>query len=55
MTARSCCNVATSDSRFEPFSAPTTDGGPHRLKFARRCLDIPGWIVSGTILAVMPK
>jgi hypothetical protein len=55
VTARRCCEVAASDSRPEPFAAPTTDGGPHPLKFARCCLDISGWIVSGAILAVMPK
>jgi hypothetical protein len=34
---------------------PTTDGKPHPLTFARRCLDIAGWIVAGAILALMPK
>jgi len=50
-----CCEVAASDSRSEPFTAPTTDGEPHPLTFARRCLDIAGWIVPGAILALMPK
>jgi predicted 3-demethylubiquinone-9 3-methyltransferase (glyoxalase superfamily) len=34
-----CCEVASSDSRSEPFAAPITDGAPHRLAFARPCLD----------------
>ena len=50
-----CCEVAASDSRSEPFAAPTTDGEPHRLTFARRCLDIAGWTVPGAILALVPK
>ena len=50
-----CCEVAASDSRSEPFAAPTTDGTPHRLTLARRCLDIAGWIVPGAILALVPK
>ena len=47
MNARPCCEVAASDSRSEPFAAPATDGEPHPPTFARRCLDIAGWIVSG--------
>ena len=55
MNTHRCCEVAASDSRSEPFAAPTTDGEPHRLTFARRCLDIAGWIVPGAILALVPK
>jgi hypothetical protein len=50
-----CCAVGASDSRSEPFAAPTTDGESHPLTFARRCLDIAGWMVPGTILALLPK
>lgn len=52
---RRCCEVAASDSRSGPFAAPTADGAEHRLTFARRCLDIVGWIVPGAILALVPK
>jgi hypothetical protein len=48
-----CCKFSASDSRSEPFTAPPTDGEP--LTFARRCLDIAGWLVPGAILALMPK
>ncbi|MGH8532589.1 MAG: hypothetical protein ACREV1_07645 [Gammaproteobacteria bacterium] len=54
MNTHRCCEAA-SDSRSKPFAAPTTDRAPHRLTFARRCLDIAGWIVPGAILALMPK
>jgi hypothetical protein len=55
MNTHRCCEVATSDSRPKPFGAPTTHGEPHPPTFARRCLDIAGWIVPGAILALMPK
>jgi hypothetical protein len=48
-----CCKFSASDSRSEPFTAPPTDGEP--LTFARRCLDIAGWMVPGATLALLPK
>jgi hypothetical protein len=50
-----CCKVAVSNSHSEPFATPTTDGELHPLTFARRCLDIAGWIVPSAILALLPK
>jgi len=50
-----CCEVGASDSHSERFAGPTTDGELHPLTFARRCLDIAGWIVPSAILALMPK
>ena len=55
MNIHRCCEVAASDSRPEPFAAPTTHGELHPRTPAQRCLDIAGWIVPGAILALMPK
>ncbi|MGH7427397.1 MAG: hypothetical protein ACREJ4_03415 [Candidatus Methylomirabilaceae bacterium] len=55
MNTHRCCETAASDSCFEPFAAPTTSGGSHPRTFARRCLNIAGWIVPGAILGLMPK
>ena len=55
INTRPCCEVAASDPRPKPVAAPTTHGEPHPQTFARRCLDIAGWIVPGAILALMPK
>lgn len=55
MNTYRCCEVAASGSRSEPFTALTTDGKPYPLTFARRCLDIAGWMVPGAILALLPK
>ena len=55
MNTRPCCEVTASDPRPKPFAAPATHGEPHPPTFARRCLDIAGWIVPGAILALMPK
>ena len=54
MNTHRCCEVAANDSRSEPFAAPTTDGEPHP-PFTLRCLAIAGWMVSGAILAILPK
>ena len=55
MNTHRCCEVAASDSRFGSFAAPTAEGKPQRPTFARRCLEITGWIVPGAILALVPK
>ena len=55
MNTRPCCEVAANDPRLKPVAAPTTHGEPHSPTFARRCLDIAGWIAPGAILALMPK
>lgn len=35
--------------------ALSTDGDPHPQMPARPCLDLPGWLVPGAILALLPK
>ena len=40
-------------SRQEWIAARTGDGDPHLATFDRRCLDIAGWIVPGSILALL--
>jgi hypothetical protein len=42
-----CCNVNSSGSGGKAIAPPTS--------FARRCFDIAGWIVPGTVLALLPK
>jgi hypothetical protein len=42
-----CCNVTASNSGGGTI-APSTS-------FARRCLDIAGWIVPGAVLELLPK
>ncbi len=55
MNTQRCCDDAASNSRDEPLAAPSRDGETHRLTFARRGLDVGGWIVPSAILALLPK
>jgi hypothetical protein len=54
MNTRRCCEVAASDAGSEPFTALVSPGESHPLTFARRCLNIAGWVVPGATLAFMP-
>ncbi len=55
MHTHRCCAGAARDPRSGPFTGPGTDRAPHRGAFARRALDIAGWLVPGAILTLLPK
>src|ERR1043166_6008359 len=55
MNTTHCCAVASRGSGHEATTARTPNGDPQPPSFARRCLDIAGWLVPGTILALLPK
>jgi len=55
VSAHRCCEVAASGSGPEPLAARTTDREPHPPTFARRCLEIVGWVIPGAVLAILPK
>lgn len=54
MSAQRCCEVVASGSGRETLAARTTEG-ELPPPFARRWLDIAGWLVPGTVLALLPK
>jgi hypothetical protein len=55
VSAHCCCEVAANDSRHKTIAAWTMNGNLQPSTFARRCLDIVGWVVPGTVLALLPK
>ena len=55
MRTRSCCEVAPGRTGSENFPTRKNEGDRRPLAFARRCLDMAGWIVPGAILALLPK
>jgi hypothetical protein len=50
-----CCEAAPNGSDCAIIKAGTSNGVPQRPGFARRCLDIAGWMAPGVILALVPK
>ena len=56
MSAHRCCEAASLGTDCETNAARTTSHVAARPPtLARRRLDIAGWIVSGTVLALVPK
>jgi hypothetical protein len=49
-----CCTIISAGSSRETSGARTANNGPH-LRPARRWRKSAGWIVPGTILALLPK
>jgi len=54
VNAHHCCKVAASGSGRLTIVEQPMDERP-ATNFARRCLDIAGWIVPGAILTLLPK
>jgi hypothetical protein len=55
VSAHRCCEVSANGSGRKTISGRTADARPKAVSFARRCLDIAGWIVPGAVLAFLPK
>jgi hypothetical protein len=55
VSAYRCCEVRRSVSGAQSFAARIKDGDPNPSRFVRRCLDFAGWMIPGTILALLPK
>jgi hypothetical protein len=55
MYSRRCCQIATNRARSQPSASHHNDGEPDRLKSSGRYLDVAGWGVAGSILALVPK
>jgi membrane protein implicated in regulation of membrane protease activity len=50
-----CCKDAARGSVPEPRAARTAARDLRPPTYARRCLDVAGWIVPGAVLALLPK
>lgn len=55
MNNHGCCPMASSGSSRATAGARIAIGGPRPPTRARRCLDVAGWIVPSSILALLPK
>jgi hypothetical protein len=55
VSAHRCCEATSSDLGRQTIATRTTGRYPHPPTFARRWLDIAGWMVPGAILALLPK
>jgi hypothetical protein len=55
VNAHRCCEAASIGTDCETSAARSAYRAAQVPTFARRRLDIAGWIVSGTLLALLPK
>ena len=55
MSAHRCCDAASIGTDCETSAARSVYRAAQAPTLARRRLDIRGWIVSGTVLALLPK
>src|SRR5262249_31975541 len=55
VSAHHCCGVASSRADREMAVTRTTASDPRPPTFARRGLDIAGWMLPGLLLALLPK
>jgi len=55
MNGHRCCEVAASGPGLQTTGERHRADYPAAPAFARRCLDIAGWIVPSAILALLPK
>src|SRR5262245_62708649 len=55
MNCHSCCEVAVSGAVRQTIVKRSREIHPTTPVFARRCLDLAGWIVPGAILSLLPK
>lgn len=55
MSAHRCCEAASIGTDCETDAARSVYRAAQAPTLARRRLDIAGWIVSGTVLALLPK
>ncbi len=55
MSAHRCCEAASIGTDCETNAARTTCRAAQAPTLARRRLDIAGWIVSGAVVALLPK
>ena len=55
MNAHRCCAVAPRGSGSEMIVVQSRHADPQPPRFARRWLDLSGWMVPGVILVLLPK
>jgi hypothetical protein len=55
MKDHGCCVVTASGSSRQTVEIRNSDGDRPMRKFVRRFLSIAGWIISGAMLAILPK
>ena len=53
--APGCCKVRTRGLRSGTFAGPAAEAAPARETSFRRALRAAGWVVPGSVLALLPK